>query len=314
MKNIRGIEKHLAFLSGPLAAGRLSGTERARRTAEYLRAELEAIGLQASMQPVSVPAARLGGTPRLKIREQAFTPRRDFAELTALSGSGRAQGQLLTVSADELLRPESYRGRVVLIPERPQGFDLAATVKAAGNLGVAALLVEHGEPEWFHKTVYAGNGKIPVVRVRTSVAERMRTMDGTWTEVDLPIQRENLPCRNVLGWMPGTSSEFTLALTAHYDHVGDDPGGPRFPGAFDNASGVAAVLTAAETLVRRRLPFNVLVGFLTGEESGLWGAKRLIAQPPMPIMAAINRSTWMGWAANQGSMPCGWAMPNAAIG
>ena len=40
--------------------------------------------------------------------------------------------------------------------------------------------------------------------------------------------------------------------------------------------------------MKEALPFNLLVAFLTGEESGLWGAKHLIANPPAPISAAIN--------------------------
>jgi aminopeptidase YwaD len=36
------------------------------------------------------------------------------------------------------------------------------------------------------------------------------------------------------------------------------------------------------------LPFNLLVAFLTGEESGLWGARQLAANPSVPITAAIN--------------------------
>ncbi|MEW5941679.1 MAG: M28 family peptidase [Chloroflexota bacterium] len=57
-------------------------------------------------------------------------------------------------------------------------------------------------------------------------------------------------------------------MTAYYDHVGDDPGGvrslptsgaksgdfapagARFPGAFDNASGVAAILATARDNIR----------------------------------------------------------------
>lgn len=84
------------------------------------------------------------------------------------------------------------------------------------------------------------------------------------------------------------ASDFTLALTAHYDHLGDDSDDVRFPGAFDNASGVASILAAARELAKEKLPFILLVAFLTGKESGLWGAKQLIAHPPLPISAIIN--------------------------
>ena len=277
----------LGFLTDPQPAGRLSGTEGARRTAHYLKAELDALGFDSALQPVDIPAARLISTPRLVVGAQAFSPRRDFAELTALSAGGRVNRQLLVVREDDLLRTEDFKGKVILIPERPQGFNLAETVNAAVEMKAAALLVEHGEPQWFHKTVYSGSGRIPVLRVRTSVAKELAPQNGAPVELDLPLERAIRPCNNVLGLLRG-ASDFTLAVTAHYDHLGDDSTDVRFPGAFDNASGVAAVLSAARELVKEKLSFNLLVAFLTGEESGLWGAKQLIAHSPLPISAVVN--------------------------
>jgi Iap family predicted aminopeptidase len=288
MKDQFRLEYDLAFLTSPAAAGRLSGTKDARKVADYLLAELDSLGFDSAFQPVTVPAARLTSTPRLIAGTQAFSPRRDFAELTAFSAGGRVTGQLLVVREDDLLRPEDFNGRVILLPERPQGFNLAETVKTAVEMGVAALLVEHGEPEWFHKTVYTGNGRIPVLRVKKSVAEKLSNMNDANVELELPLQHGTLPCNNVLGFLHGASDDFTLALTAHYDHLGDDPGGVRFLGAFDNASGVVTVLSVARELAKEKMPFNLLVAFLTGEESGLWGAKQLIANPPAPLSAVIN--------------------------
>lgn len=288
MKTNYRLEHDLAFLTSPAVAGRLSGTEGARKTAAYLHAELGTLGFKSMLQPVNVPASRLFGTSRLVVANQTFSHRRDFAELTALSAGGRVTGQLLVVLENDSFLPESFKGRAVLTPERPQGFNLSETVKTAVELGVAALLVEHGEPDWFHKTVYTGNGQIPALRVKKSIAQQLASMDGANVELDLPLHRGTLPCNNVLGFMCGASDDFTLALTAHYDHLGDDLNGPRFPGALDNASGVTAILATAHELAKERLPFNLLVAFLTGEESGFWGAKQLIAHPPAPLSAVIN--------------------------
>lgn len=282
------LTRHLDFLTSSLAAGRLSGTEGALRTAEYLLAELNALGFESALQTVDVPAVRLVAPPRLVIAHRTFSHRRDFAEMTALSAGGHVKGQLLVVRDGDLLPRESFNGRVVLIPERPQDFNFAETVRAAADLGVAALLAEFGEPQWFHKTVFPGNAKIPALRVRKSMAEELAQLDGAEVELNLPLHRGTLPCNNVLGFLRGKSNAFTLALTAHYDHMGDDPDGVRFPGALDNASGVVSILEVARELVKEPLPFNLLVAFLTGEESGLWGAKHLIANPPVPISAAIN--------------------------
>ena len=64
-----------------------------------------------------------------------------------------------------------------------------------------------------------------------------------------------------------------IPLTAHFDGVGDDPDGTRFPAAADNASGVAVVIEAARQL-HQRLPDTVglAVALLDGEEARAIGS------------------------------------------
>jgi Zn-dependent M28 family amino/carboxypeptidase len=84
-----------------------------------------------------------------------------------------------------------------------------------------------------------------------------------------------------------------VALGAHYDHLGhgeagntlaakDEAGKVHF-GADDNASGSAAVLSAAATLAAQPRRRNVLVGFWSGEELGLIGSSAFAATPPVPL-------------------------------
>jgi Zn-dependent M28 family amino/carboxypeptidase len=101
---------------------------------------------------------------------------------------------------------------------------------------------------------------------------------------------------NVLGRLPGhgpLGKEMVL-IGGHYDHFGIGlpvDGDSIYNGAEDNASGTAAVLTAAEAFVRSRARPSrsiVFVGF-TAEESGLLGSQALAERPPFPLrdVAAI---------------------------
>lgn len=101
---------------------------------------------------------------------------------------------------------------------------------------------------------------------------------------------------NVIARYPGTgalASEAVL-IGGHYDHFGIGApvnGDSIYNGAEDNASGTAAVLTAAEAFVRsgtRTRRSIVFIGF-TGEESGLLGSQALVARPTLPLshIAAI---------------------------
>ncbi len=101
---------------------------------------------------------------------------------------------------------------------------------------------------------------------------------------------------NVLGKLPGRgalASEAVL-IGGHYDHFGIGApvnGDSIYNGAEDNASGTAAVLTAAEAFARSGVHTGrslVFVGF-TAEESGLLGSQAMVARSAIPLsrVAAI---------------------------
>src|SRR5437762_4094253 len=101
---------------------------------------------------------------------------------------------------------------------------------------------------------------------------------------------------NVVGRWPGTDArlgEEAVLITAHWDHKGIGPtvrGDSIYNGAEDNASGVAAILGAAQALTHLPRPTRSIV-FLatTAEESGLLGSESYVQQPlvPLPRTAAV---------------------------
>jgi Zn-dependent M28 family amino/carboxypeptidase len=101
---------------------------------------------------------------------------------------------------------------------------------------------------------------------------------------------------NVLGRYAGRGSlaREAVLIGGHYDHFGIGApvqGDSIYNGAEDNASGTAAVLTAAEAFVRSGVRTGrsiIFVGF-AAEESGLIGSQALADHPPVPLrdIAAI---------------------------
>jgi Zn-dependent M28 family amino/carboxypeptidase len=87
-----------------------------------------------------------------------------------------------------------------------------------------------------------------------------------------------------------------VLFTAHYDHKGVGlpvDGDSIYNGAEDNASGVAAMLGAADALVRSRPRARRSMLFIatTAEESGLLGSAAYAADPLVPLdrtAAVIN--------------------------
>lgn len=101
--------------------------------------------------------------------------------------------------------------------------------------------------------------------------------------------------RNVCAWWPAPPApgqplpEYVL-LSAHYDHLGVKDG-VTYPGADDNASGVAVMLEVVRAFVERErrvartapLPRALCVVAFDLEEQRLEGSRAFVAQPPVPL-------------------------------
>ncbi len=84
---------------------------------------------------------------------------------------------------------------------------------------------------------------------------------------------------NVLGYIEGTEIKDTfIVLTAHYDHLGM-MGKTIFPGANDNASGVAMMLDMANYFSKNPCKYSIAFIAFAGEEAGLIGSKHYTDNP-----------------------------------
>lgn len=78
---------------------------------------------------------------------------------------------------------------------------------------------------------------------------------------------------NVIGKIEGTEiKDSFIVLTAHYDHLGM-MGETLFPGANDNASGVAMMLDLAKHFIKNPPKYSIALIAFAGEEAGLIGSK-----------------------------------------
>jgi hypothetical protein len=95
---------------------------------------------------------------------------------------------------------------------------------------------------------------------------------------------------NVAGLLPGTDPELRKDLviySAHWDHFGKGPDGAIYAGAVDNASGCAAVLALAQTLIHQPLKRSVMFLFPCAEEQGLIGSAAYVAAPLWPLARTV---------------------------
>jgi len=97
------------------------------------------------------------------------------------------------------------------------------------------------------------------------------------------VYKKTYNCNNIIGKITGTKyPEKYIVLTAHFDHLGkrDEK---IFNGADDNASGVAAILEAADFFKKNPPKHSIIFVAFDAEELGLEGAKYFVDNPPISL-------------------------------
>ncbi|MHC5011380.1 MAG: M20/M25/M40 family metallo-hydrolase [Planctomycetota bacterium] len=153
---------------------------------------------------------------------------------------------------------------------------------------------------------------VPVIALSQAEGERLSSLRGTGTRVVFSVEFDaaweqvasNLPGgMNVAGVkVPSRGTRElppVVVVTAHYDALGHD-GDRFFPGADDNASGVACLLELLRQIETKE-DSRVAVGvcFTDAEEWGLVGARSLVENLGLLDVRAVINVDSIGRAASQ---------------
>lgn len=95
--------------------------------------------------------------------------------------------------------------------------------------------------------------------------------------------KPKITSNNVMGFVKGQNSDSAILYMAHYDHLGKMGSANLFPGANDNASGVAVVMAVAQELTKHKPLYDSYFLLTTGEELGLLGSYQFLTNPPMDV-------------------------------
>ncbi|MDL2221613.1 M28 family peptidase, partial [Parabacteroides sp. OttesenSCG-928-N08] len=109
-------------------------------------------------------------------------------------------------------------------------------------------------------------------------SKRIEEIPPITVEIKFSMHRRIIECYNVIGLIQGESDRM-IALSAHYDHLGKREE-EYYPGADDNASGVAALLELAELFADRTdLRHSIQFVAFAAEEEGLFGSTHHVNRP-----------------------------------
>lgn len=256
--------------------GRLTGSEGSLLAAELIAAEL----LNAGIEPFFEGYYQ---EYKQNVADIASTG----AQLKLIThGLGSAQEKTLVAGRDyvySLPRTDiEFRAGVGGLGEaNVKGFALDAGEEMAD----ASAYLSGGEDrvaiitgdEFNSITMYALKREGGVMLQFTREAYALATADGNMIEFNAKKSVSEGFARNVAGVIKGTDSKSACIVGAHYDGCGVC-GEALYPSAYDNASGVAAVLGAAREYAKSggKAGADVIFVLFDGEETGLGGSKAFV--------------------------------------
>jgi hypothetical protein len=316
---------HVSFLASDLLEGRATPSPGLEIAAEYIAAQFRRAGLEPAGDDGYFQTAKFVALEqnaagfRLNIdgpdARMEFGPsdvRLHLSTALDIADAAAFKVALEDPVAATGLKPVDIRGKVLTVfaSDSTARTSMYRTLTAVRKLSPALVIAVGPDADRIashQKLFLAGDARedLQVIAVRNSDLERF-VRDAPPGPMKLyvsahaaaPIEHP-VTLRNVVGVVRGSDAvlkDSYVLVSAHYDHVGANPGaaGDRiYNGANDDASGVASLIEVASALAtldpkpRRSIAFIALFG----EEEGLLGSRYYGRHPVFPLtstVAAIN--------------------------
>ena len=276
-----------------LSSGKYQGRGYARgganKAGKYLQREFRKAGAhEVTLQPFTLDINTFPGKMALWADGKSLTPGVDFSMREYSPG---VKGEfpvyhLDTLNFDpdrilsDLARPEYAHCLVCCdfwFAYRHKAF--FSKLQKAGECPNAGLIQTWPAPIKFYKAYGQRVVDKPIIWMTPEAIEGVK-------KVRADIEHQFLKgCEvfNVIAKVSGERHDSCYVFTAHYDHLGNLGKKVYYPGANDNASGTAAIVTLASHYAQNRPRFDMYFIAFSGEDAGLRGSEYYARHPAVPL-------------------------------
>ena len=282
-------EKMVRQLSGAKYQGRGYARDGVRKAGKYIAREFQKSGVDAvTLQSFTLDINTFSGKMDMWADGRKLVPGIDFSMREYSPG---VHGEFPVYHVDtlnfdaarmfaDLARPE-YANCLVCCEfwftyNHREAF---AKLQKAGACPNAGLLYEWTSPIKFYKAYGEKVVDKPIVWVTPEAIAGVKT-------VRLNVDNEFLkdyPTENVIAKVEGRRHDGCYVFTAHYDHLGNLGWKVYYPGANDNASGTAAIITLAQYYAEHRPEYDMYFIAFSGEDANLRGSTWYVEHPVVPL-------------------------------
>ena len=157
--------------------------------------------------------------------------------------------------------------------------EVFSRLQKAGELPNAGLLFTWPAPIKFYKAYGEKVVDKPIVWVTPEAIEGVKRVK---LNVDNAFLKD-YGLFNVIAKVAGRRHDSCYVFTAHYDHLGNLGRRVFYPGANDNASGTAAIVTLAAYYAKHQPEYDMYFVAFSGEDANLRGSTYFAENPIVPL-------------------------------
>lgn len=276
-------------LSSAKYQGRGYAEDGANKAGRWIAKEFKKAGADAVIcQPFKLNINTFPGKMEVEVDGQKLTPGVDFT-VREFNPSLKGEFKLYYIDMEhynseklfaDLASPE-YEGAFVVCDfmfsfKHRADFKRLQSKQECSNAG---LIYTWEAPLKFYKAYGETVKEKPILWVRPDFPN-----DAKRIRVDMENEfLEDYECFNVIAKVEGQKHDSCYLFTAHYDHLGKLGKKTYYPGAHDNASGTATIITMAAHYAQHTPEYDMYFVAFSGEDANLRGSEWYADHPIAPL-------------------------------
>ncbi len=281
-------------LSSPAFKGRGYVENGDKIAAKYISNQYSTLGLKSFTknyyQYFKIDVNTFPSNMKLQFNGKELIPGEEFM-VDAESSSLKGEFPIILVEEQDLLDDDKLRntidscaGKVLIIDEskfestdneiKTKLKDLIKYLKFSPEVPSVATIIYTNQKLMWRGLTY--QEKKPAFTVKKDLdLKKVKKV-----AIDVKARFVNYKTQNVVGYIEGTEKpDSFFVLIGHYDHLGKMGTKAYFPGANDNASGVAMLLNLAKYYAVNPPKYSIAFIALSAEEIGILGSKNYVENP-----------------------------------
>ena len=284
-------KKVVKELSSSKYQGRGYARDGANKAGKYLEKQFREAGVDAvARQHFTLDINTFPGKMKLSVDGRKMVAGMDF---TIREYSPGAHGTYKLYHIDTLNYNSEKIFRDLALPENKDAFvvcdfwftykhreDFQKLQSAGGAPNAGLVLTWDEEPLKFYKAYGEKVIDKPVIWLLSK--QIPRSSKSITVDIDNEFLKD-YQCFNVIASVEGVSHDSCYVFTAHYDHLGNLGRKVFYPGANDNASGTATIVTLAAHYAKTKPKFDMLFIAFSGEDANLRGSEYYAQHPVLPM-------------------------------